>query len=214
MTPGRDGTVPAARMLARHGYGVLLFDARGQGESDGDRNAFGWSGEADLGAALNFLRRRDDVDPTRIAGLGLSVGGELLLQTAAHRSDLRAVVSEGAGRRSMAEQRDWPGLPAWQRWISPMLVQTAATAVLANASPPVGLTGLVGRIDPRPVLLVRAVHGNADEVLNRVYLRAGGRRTELWEIPVGGHAGGLAARPREYERRIVDFLDSALRPSG
>ena len=114
----------------------------------------------------------------------------------------------------MAEQLDWPGLPAWQRWISPMLVQTAATAVLANASPPAGLTGLVGRIAPRPVLLVRAVHGNADEVLNRVYLRAGGRRTELWEVPVGGHTGAFAARPREYERRVVGFLDAALHPSG
>jgi len=61
---------------------------------------------------------------------------------------------------------------------------------------------------------VRAMHGNADEVLNRVYRRAGGRRTELWEIPVGGHTGGLTARPREYERRVVDFLDAALHPSG
>jgi hypothetical protein len=114
----------------------------------------------------------------------------------------------------MAEQLDWPGLPAWQRWISPMLVQTAATAVLANASPPAGLTGLVAGIAPRPVLLVRAMHGNADEVLNRVYLRAAGRHTELWEVPVGGHTGALAARPGEYERRVVDFLDAALRPSG
>ena len=31
-------------MLARHGYGVLLFDRRGEGESEGDPNGFGWQG--------------------------------------------------------------------------------------------------------------------------------------------------------------------------
>ena len=29
--PGRDGSQKQARMLARHGYGVLLFDRRGEG---------------------------------------------------------------------------------------------------------------------------------------------------------------------------------------
>jgi uncharacterized protein len=61
-------------MLARHGYGVLLFDRRGEGVSDGDPNTFVGSGERDLHAAVAFLRRRDDVDPERIGGIGLAVG--------------------------------------------------------------------------------------------------------------------------------------------
>ena len=39
--PGRAGAQRQARMLARHGYGVLLFDRRGEGESEGDPNALG-----------------------------------------------------------------------------------------------------------------------------------------------------------------------------
>ena len=31
-------------MLARHGYGVLLFDRRGEGRSEGEPNAWGWGG--------------------------------------------------------------------------------------------------------------------------------------------------------------------------
>ena len=46
--PGRSGSQRPARMLARHGYGVLLFDRRGEGESDGDPNIFGWKGERDV----------------------------------------------------------------------------------------------------------------------------------------------------------------------
>ena len=91
--PGRSGPVAQARLLARHGYGALLLDRRGEGASEGDINLYGWNGEADVRAAVEYLRRRPDVDPDRIGGLGLSVGGELLLQAAAHDRGLRAVVS-------------------------------------------------------------------------------------------------------------------------
>ena len=43
--PGRLGTQAHARMLAKHGYGVLLFDRRGEGRSEGGGNMLGWGGE-------------------------------------------------------------------------------------------------------------------------------------------------------------------------
>ena len=39
--PGRNGPQAQTRMLVRHGYGVLLFDRRGSGESEGDPHGFG-----------------------------------------------------------------------------------------------------------------------------------------------------------------------------
>jgi hypothetical protein len=36
VAPGRTGTRRHARMLVRHGYGVLIFDRRGEGKSEGD----------------------------------------------------------------------------------------------------------------------------------------------------------------------------------
>ena len=97
--PGRKGTQRPARILARHGYGVLLFDRRGEGESEGDPNAFGWGGHQDVAAAVRFLQNRPDVEQDRIGGIGLSVGGEMMLESAAKSPGLRAVVSEGAGER-------------------------------------------------------------------------------------------------------------------
>ena len=32
----------------------------------------------------------------------------------------------------------------------------------------------------------------------------------LWEIPEAHHVGGLAARPAEYEQRVVGFFDREL----
>ena len=62
--PGRAGSQSRAKMLADHGYGVLLFDRRGEGLSEGDPNLLGWQGERDIHAAVRFLqkptRRRPD----------------------------------------------------------------------------------------------------------------------------------------------------------
>ena len=209
--PGRTGPLRHARMLARHGYGVLLLDRRGEGASEGDYNARGWGGEGDLRAAIAFLRRRPDVRDGRVGGLGLSVGGEMLLQTAARDRGLRAVVSEGAGLRSVAEQKHMPDTPPEPlRWIATITVETAAGVVLSDHLPPPDLADLMPRIAPRPVLLIRGMQGNPDESLNRAYHEFGGPTATLWEIPHAGHTGGIAAAPAEYERRVVDFFDQAL----
>jgi hypothetical protein len=205
--PGRSGPQPHARMLIRHGYGVLLFDPRGEGESEGD--PYRWGGERDVKAALAFLAGRPDVDRGRIGGLGLSLGGELLLQTAAESDALKAVVSEGAGIRSIREHMQksgaakWLSVPAWA-------TTTAATAVFSNHAPPPDLTDLVGRIAPRPVFFIYSGRPLGGEELNRTFYAAAREPKTLWKIGDAGHTDGLAAHPDEYERRVVAFFDRAL----
>ena len=208
--PGRNGPQRPARMLARHGYGVLLFDRRGEGESQGDPNAWGWGGERDIKAAIAFLQRRADVDPDRIGGLGLSVGGELMLQSAAETDALKAVVSEGGGARSIREYREMPGIAKAPLAFGLQAAISAALTVFSNRVPPPALQDLVGRIAPRRVMLIWATHGVDTEVLNPKFYAAAGEPKTLWEIPESGHTGGIEARPREYERRVVSFFDDAL----
>jgi hypothetical protein len=131
----------------------------------------GWGGEPDLHAAIAYLRRRPDVHGGRIGGLGLSVGGELLLRTAARDRALRAVVSEGAGLGSVAEQKHMPDTPPQPlRWIAPITMETAAGVVLSDHLPPTDLADFMPKIAPRRVLLIRGLHGNGDEALNRARL--------------------------------------------
>jgi fermentation-respiration switch protein FrsA (DUF1100 family) len=211
--PGHQAsTLARARLLNRHGYGVLVLDRRGEGQSEGRLNLFGSNGEGDVRAALDFLSARADVERGRIAGLGLSVGGELMLQTAAHDPRLRAVVSEGAGVRSLREHRHTPGLGAVQRWVTPWLVETTAVAVLSDTLPPPDLVDTVKGIGPRPVLLIRGAEGHEDEALNAVYAERIGPSATSWTAP-GGHTAALASAPAEYERRVIGFFDGALRLS-
>jgi hypothetical protein len=209
--PGRTpATRQHAQLLADPRYGVLTLDRRGEGESQGELNLFGYNGEGDVRAALDFLSRRPDIERGKVAGLGLSVGGELLLQAAAHDRRLRAVVSEGAGVRSLAEHLHTPGVGRVQRWLSNWVVQTGALAVLSNTSPPPDLTELVARISPRAVMLIQAEHGAGGEELDPVYLAAAGEPKSLWRAK-GGHTGALAAQPADYERRVIGFFDRTLR---
>jgi hypothetical protein len=60
-------------MLARHGYGVLVYDARGRGESDGTENNYGWDWDKDVAGAL-----------------ALSTGADVLIDVAAHGDDVKA----------------------------------------------------------------------------------------------------------------------------
>jgi len=205
--PGRKGPQDPARLLVSEGYGVLLFDRRGEGESDGDPNALGWGGTRDLEAAIAYLRSRPDVDPDRIGGVGLSVGGEMMLQAAAETDDFKAVVSEGAGIRSVREAVHMDGIekvaPSWLFGLV-----TAGTAVFTSDLPPPSLTDLSAQIT-EPVLFIHAIPGQGGETLTEKYYEAATGRKEYWAAP-GGHTGALDAAPQEYERRVVKFFDRNL----
>jgi hypothetical protein len=203
--PGRSGPREAARFLARHGYGVLLFDRRGEGDSEGDPNSLGWEGTKDLEAAIAFLKERPDVDPDRIGGIGRSVGGEMLIEMAADTDDLKAVVSEGAGIRSVREasESSATALPTWG-------AITLGTAVFSGNSPPPNLMDLVDDIAPRALFLIYAERGQGGEDLSADYHEAAGEPKQLWKTD-SGHTGGYNADPEEYERRVVDFFDRSLR---
>jgi pimeloyl-ACP methyl ester carboxylesterase len=197
-------------MLVRHGYGVLVYDQRGWGASEGDPNAFGWRGATDVAAAVDFVSSRPDVDPGRVGGIGLSVGGEMMITAAAESERLAAVVAEGAGERSIREfaeaasGADWPAMPTYA-------ALTSAVAVFSNGGPPPNLAGLTAKIAPRPLMLIYGERGqDFERMLNPIYAANAAGAAVLWEVPGSGHVGGMDARPREYERRVVGFFDRAL----
>jgi hypothetical protein len=204
--PGRSA-LKEARMLARNGYGVLLLDPRGQGGSEGD--LVRWAGDRDLSAGARYLQDRPDVDPDRIGGFGSSVGGEILLVAAAQSTEFKAVVSEGAGLPA-GEGRDV--LRGTERLLLPALYGIkAATAVFANHGPPPPIVDRIGEIAPRSVFLIYTEPGmGGEDVRQPKYFAAAGEPKQLWKVPGAEHTGGIDARPAEYERRVIGFLDRAL----
>jgi uncharacterized protein len=201
----RERVAAHVRMLARHGYGVLALDNPGNGESEGHSNGLGDNAQPGLDAGRDWLARRPRVDPHRIAGFGLSLGGEVLLEAAARDRRLAAVVSDGAARPMDAERVMDPGaLERAQGW----LMRQAVRGISGMETSP-SLRGIMPRIAPRPVLLV-AGRDPAEIRAARMYRAAGGPTVAVWALPDTGHTAGLRTHPAAYERRTVGFLDRAL----
>jgi uncharacterized protein len=202
----RSGAVAHAKLLVRHGYGVLLYDARGRGKSEGQQNSFGWGWTKDIAGAIAFLKGRPEVDPARIGGLGLSTGADALIQAAGLGADLHAVVADGAAAESFEDWRRLQGVTA----MTPLFALEFGTVRItsgAKSGPP--LEDMIRRIS-RPLLLVSA--GRHEEYdFNVKYDRdAGSRPVEHWNLPEAHHTGAIRDAPAAYERRVAAFFDRAL----
>jgi uncharacterized protein len=201
----RTGAVTHAEMLARHGYGVLVYDARGRGESDGSPNGYGWDWGKDVAGAVAFLKGRDDVEPDRIGALGLSTGADVVIEVAAKSGDLGAVVADGAAAGSF---EDWHRLRGTEFGLPPGWVMFTTIRVLSGDPPGPPLEDLVAHVRS-PTLLISA--GETEERdFNVLYEKAAHGRVEHWNLPDAHHTAAIREHRREYERRVVAFFDRTL----
>jgi fermentation-respiration switch protein FrsA (DUF1100 family) len=157
----------ADRLAADTGWVVLTFSFRGTGRSGGNFSLGGWL--ADLNAATDALLAQPGVDAVWLCGF--AAGGALALCAAGEDPRVRGVAAFATpadfgdratdARRFVAQarklgiirDRDFPSdLEAWAR-------------ELREVRP----LGLIGKLPPRPILLV---HGANDEVVPLIDARA------------------------------------------
>jgi fermentation-respiration switch protein FrsA (DUF1100 family) len=201
-----------AAMLRRHGYAVFLFDFRARGESGGDRCTIGCRETDDLLAAIGCVRARPDCRALPLGVLGQSMGGAVALMGAARSREVRAVVAESPfARLDHAVNNHFraklgilaPAFAAPTQWIGERLIGTRCAEVAPVAE--------IGRIAPRPVLLIQ---DGADCLCppeeTRALMAAAGNPKELWTVPKADHIMALPTAPEEYERRVTAFFDRAM----
>lgn len=127
-----------AREFAARGYGVLTFDYRGFGESDGERGRLVPDEQVeDIRAAVAFLGGQEWVDDRRVAVYGTSFGGANVVAAAARDPQIGCVICQvGIGDT----RRAWP--EAYARF-----AERLAADRLARAR-----TGVSETVDPGEVL--------------------------------------------------------------
>jgi pimeloyl-ACP methyl ester carboxylesterase len=207
-----NDTLGHAAVLARHGYGVLVTDARGHARSGGRAMDFGWYGDRDIAAAVSFLATLPEVDAGRIAVVGLSMGGEEALGSAAAEPRIAAVVAEGATGRTDADKAWFADLYGFRGQIQLGLewLGYTLTDLLTDASKPIPLGDAVRAAAPRPVLLI-AGGRVPDEGHAAAYIQQHAPASvTVWVVPGAGHIQGLSVAPDEWERTVIGFLDAAL----
>ena len=212
----RSNVLAHAVVFARNGYGVLAFDARGHGRSEGRAMEFGWYGELDTAAAVDYLSSRADVDPGRIGVVGMSMGGEEAIGAMAADSRIKAVIAEGATNRVL-EDRGWLVEEFGVRGrIQQMVnsVEFALVDLLTEAPEPPPLREAVKAAAPRPVLLIAAGRVPDEQHAGRSIHAGSPETVSMWVVEPSGHTGGLRTQPEEWEKRVMEFLIDGLPAAG
>ena len=200
-----------AAVLSDAGFGVLALDPRGQGASTGRGNDWGWFGDQDVPAAVTWLSEQEDVDPDRIAAVGLSMGGEEAIGAAGADPRIRAVVAEGAMKRTAADM-DWlVDAYGWRGSVTLAVqrLQTSVADLLSPASPPPPLRDAAAAAVPRPFLLITAGERPDERLAAEAISAAAPDSVEIWEVPGASHTAGLRTDPDGWTERVVDFLAAA-----
>jgi predicted alpha/beta-fold hydrolase len=206
----RAGMLGNADMLLRHGFAVLLPDARAHGQSGGPLATYGNLESDDLHRWSLWLLQHDH--PRCIDGIGDSMGAAELLESLPGASYC-AVVAESpfSTFREAAYDRigqqfgtgPWLGRTLLRPAVAIGFVYARARyhVNLAHASP---LRAVAST--HTPVLLI---HGLADDNLpprHSVALAASNPAVQLWEPAATGHCAAFSTHPAEYEHRVLDWL--------
>jgi len=202
--------LPYVQILHPAGHHLLAIDARHHGASDPDGHASMKKFSEDIRAALSWLAARPEVDPGRLAVVGLSIGGSAAIHAAAHDPRIRAVVTVG----SFAHPRDamlQMGLGSWLLAPAMPLVFRVIEWRIGARFDQLAPERHAGRVAGRMLL----VHGEEDAVVPVANLerlaRAAGGRAEVWRIPGRGHSDPHLEPG--FAERLTRFLSATFQES-
>lgn len=206
----RTDMLDRAFVFAAHGYHTLLFDLRNHGESDGTVTSLGYSEVDDVRAALAYLQTRPEVDMSRVALVGHSMGGATVLRAGARIPEVAVVVSE-AGYQSVESIAGHiitilTGRAPW-----PMMMWFVDQEAGVPASEVNGLQD-VAQIAPRPLMFV---HGEQDNIVflsdSQAMYEAASDPKALYVVPGADHVNLVSIDLEGYAENVVSFLDAHLR---
>ncbi len=202
---------PEAKLFASHGYGVLFYDSRACGESDGDLHTRGDREQRDVAAALDYLSKRPEVDRQRIALLGFSIGSSSVALEAAADPRARAVILCAVWTSLEDEIRHSLGKYGPLSWGPTFFAFRLYGLDIDNVRP----IDRIAAIKSRPLLFVSGTRDTDTPlaITERVF-DAAGQPKELWVVQGAGHGGYLESHAAEYESHVVGFLDRALGTTG
>lgn len=203
----RVAVLDPALMLARNGFGVLLFDLRAHGESDSDLLPYGGNEAEDVRGAAAYLQTRADVDPGRIGAMGLSLGAQVSILGAGRDEAIKAVVADGPGATTF---EDWPPPQTVGDWLYvPFdLVFYQMLPWRMGVSHPVSVQTAIAQIAPRPILVIS---GGAEQNMMQHHYAAAREFLDYVAI-LKGVADGRARRQQIDEvLELVRLTEAAAR---
>jgi fermentation-respiration switch protein FrsA (DUF1100 family) len=191
-------------LFAQHGYGVIAWDFRGHGSSDGELVTLGYFETLDVEAALDFALAQPGVK--HIGGWGGSMGAATMIRAAAIHPEIEALVADSAFTTLNDELNLRVPFPI----LNPLI------RYFAESESGLGLEAVrpiddIGQIAPRPVLLIQGLDDGMvpPDSVQRLYAEAGEPR-QLWTEPGVPHLNMFAYFRTRYTKRVIKFFDTYL----
>jgi 2,6-dihydroxypseudooxynicotine hydrolase len=188
-------------LFLRRGVATLAFDGPGQGEMEFDlpiEPAF----EKPLGAVLDWLATRSDLDSSRVAAAGVSLGGYYVARAAAFEPRLACAVAMG-GPYAFAPNFD--DLPSLSRQAFQIRSHSPDLDTARRRAAALSLEGVANRIQ-QPFLVV---FGKQDRLIpyqdaERLFAEIGSadKRLEMYEH--GNHV--VNNMPYAYRPLVADWV--------
>jgi uncharacterized protein len=198
-----------AQFLNRAGYTVLIFDFQAHGESSGNKITSGYLESQDAITAMNFMRSKAPGE--RIAVLGVSLGGAAALLAGPElKADAIILELVYPDIDRAVKNRIEIVLGKWARPFSPLLTWQLKLRIGVGTDwfSPERASAMAGC----PKLIVagsKDLHTRLRDTESLFAVAA--EPKELWIIEGAAHQNLHAYTRKEYERRILEFLDRALR---
>lgn len=202
----RMQVLPQARLLLEHGFGVLLFDWRAHGESEGARVTWGIDERRDVTAALDFLATQPDVDAARVGALGFSMGGLAVVLAAPDEPRLKAVAIEGVYTSLEAQTLKDEARFGWLSQAPALWALRNGGVDLARVRP----VDVICRIAPRPVLLVYGTDDLGGPEVAKALAAAACEPKRLVWIDGARHGEYVEVAKVALEATLVGFFEKNL----
>lgn len=201
-----------ARFLRDAGYGLLLYDARGHGESFASSITFGFLESHDARAAVEFTRSK--VPRSRVGFIGPSLAGASAL-LGPEPLEVDALVLEAVYPTLEHAIRNRIAIRLG-RTLAPPLTHLLMWQVEPRLGfDPYSLNPIerIGQASA-PILLVAGSEDRHTTLAeSRALFDAAPDGTELWVVEGAAHESFHRFAGAEYERRILDFFQRHLAPS-
>lgn len=211
VSDGRERWRPWVRRLRDMGLHSLRIDVRGHGRSEGAVVTYGQREDADVRAAVAWLRARPEVDAERVIVVGTSMGGGTVL-AATRGLPVRAAIA-------MAPASSYPRL-VQQRTalLGPLAVPVLnGTAHVARAMGQQPMTTWRPADQMSRTLPILIAHGRADATIPIALSRDLARRRPnvgLYELDCGHDEIPAVTANEPHWRTMRIFLLAHLQPDG
>ncbi|MGR3763247.1 alpha/beta hydrolase [Rossellomorea sp. NS-SX7] len=196
------------------GYDILKPDARGHGKSGGEYIGYGWHDRQDLRKWIDYVIEEKNEKFIFLHGFSMGASTVLMASGEDLPGEVKGIIAD-SGYTSVEEELahqlkylyNLPSFPLMD--ITSLVTEIRAGFSFEEAS---ALEQVKKKKNNLPLFII---HGDKDELVpsemaEQLYENTSGMK-ELWIIPDVGHTQGFLDEEEEYKRRLMGFIEEAMK---